>query len=58
MQKCWGGLDLNTLYLGGAWLAQLVENVTLDLRVICSSPTVGMESTLKKKEKTLCLATA
>ena len=30
---------------GLAWLAQLVEHVTLDLRVTGSSPTSGMEPT-------------
>ena len=29
----------------GAWLAQLVEHVTLDLRVVSSSPTLGLELT-------------
>ena len=31
--------------LWGAWMAQLVEHVTLDLRVMSSSPTLGMEPT-------------
>ena len=31
--------------LGGTWLAQLVECVTLDLRVVSSSPTLGIEIT-------------
>ena len=31
----------------GAWLAQSVEHVTLDLRVMCSSPTLGLELALK-----------
>ena len=33
----------------GAWLAQLVDHVTHDLRVIGSSPTLDIEFTLKKK---------
>ena len=32
-------------------LAQAVEHGTLDLRVVGSSPTLGMELTLKKKKK-------
>ena len=38
----------------GAWLAQSVGHVTLDLGVVGSSPTLGVEITLKKilkKEK-------
>ena len=31
------------------WLAQSEEQVSLDLRVVSSSPTWGMEITLKKK---------
>ena len=31
--------------LWGAWLAQLVELVTLDLRIINSSPMLGVEIT-------------
>ena len=30
---------------GGAWLAQLVEHVTLDLGIVSSSPTIGIEPT-------------
>lgn len=29
----------------GAWLAQLVEHVTIDLGVVCLSPTLGVEMT-------------
>ena len=29
----------------GAWLAQLEENVTLDLGIMSSSPTLGVEIT-------------
>ena len=29
----------------GAWLAQSVEHVTLDLRVVSASPTLGIEIT-------------
>ena len=32
-------------WLGGAWLAQSVEYATLDLGVLSSSPTLGVEST-------------
>ena len=32
-----------------AWLAQSVKHVTLDLGVVSSSPTLGMEPTKKKK---------
>ena len=49
---------------GGALVAQLVEHLTLvlsqglDLRVVSSSPllgsTLGVEPTLKKKEKERC----
>jgi len=40
----------------GAWLAQLVERKTLDLEVISSSPTLGVEITLKKELKRIvCL---
>ena len=35
----------------GAWLAQLVERLTLDLRVASSSPTSGVEITLKSNNK-------
>ena len=33
---------------GGAWQAQSVERMTLDLRVMSSSPMLGMEPTYKK----------
>ena len=33
------------------WLAQSVEQVTPDLRVVSSSPILGMESILKKAKK-------
>ena len=36
--------------LRGAWLAQLVEHVTLDLQVVNSSPMLNIELTLKKKK--------
>ena len=35
----------------GAWLAQLVECVALDLRVVGSSPKLGMETTKKRRKK-------
>ena len=34
--------------MGGTLLAQLAEHMTLDLRVMSSSPTLGMEPTFKK----------
>ena len=34
-----------------AWLAQLVEHTTLDLKVVSSSPTLDLRLTLKKKKK-------
>ena len=37
--------DLSFPEKGGAWLAQLVEHVTLDLRVVNSSPMLGIEIT-------------
>ena len=37
-------LVLKTFYWG-AWLAQLVERVTLQLRVVSLSPTLGIEIT-------------
>ena len=37
----------------GTWLAQSVEFVTLDLGVVSSSPTLGVEFTLKKKKRRL-----
>lgn len=33
---------------GGAWQAQLVQQVTLDLGVFSSSPILGVEPTLNK----------
>lgn len=33
----------------GVWLAQSAEHVTLGLRVVDSSPIMGVEITLKKK---------
>ena len=37
----------------GTWLAQSEERVTLDSGVVSSSPTLGVEITLKKKERDL-----
>ena len=37
------------IFLRGAWLAQSVEHVTLDLGVMSSSPTLGI---VKKETKT------
>ena len=45
-------LDINSLTLrhcGSAWLAQLVEHVTLNLRVLSSSPTLGVEPIIEKE---------
>ena len=39
----------------GTSLAQLVEHVTLDLRVVSSSPTLGIELTLKKNKRSSVL---
>ena len=36
----------------GAWLVQLVEHTTRDLRVVSLSPTLGTEITLTKKAST------
>ena len=43
--------------VGGAWQAQSIECITLDLRVVSSSPTLGVELILKKKvkKKYMCL---
>ena len=35
----------NILELKGAWLAPSEEHLTLDLRVVSSSPTLGLEPT-------------
>lgn len=35
----------------GTWLAQVVEQVTLELRVVSLSPTLGIERTKKIKNK-------
>ena len=35
---------------GSTWLAQSVEQMTLDLGVVSSSPTLGIEITLKNRE--------
>ena len=35
----------------GAWLAQSVEHATLDLEVVSSSSTLGVEITFKKEEE-------
>lgn len=40
-------------FLGGAWLAQSVERVTVDLRVTSSSSILGIGLLKKKKKKTL-----
>lgn len=38
--------------MGGTWLAQLQEHMTLGLRVVNSSPILGVVITLKNKQKT------
>ena len=38
------GVDKN-IGFGGAWMAQLVGRATLDLEVVSSSPTLGVEIT-------------
>ena len=35
----------------GAWLAQLVERGTLDLGVVSSNPTLGVEPALQRKKE-------
>jgi len=42
---------IKAIHIGGTWLAELAEHVTLDLRVMSSSPTLGVELTLGKKKK-------
>ena len=37
------------VYCRGAWLAQLVERATLDLRVVNLNPMLGIEHILKNK---------
>lgn len=50
VQSCiWRITYSKAFFWGGAWLAQLVEQPTLDLGVMSLSPTLGMEPTLKKK---------
>ena len=40
----------NKFTVGGTWLAQWVEDVNLDLRVLSSSPRLDIELTSKKKK--------
>lgn len=42
-------------FFRGTWLAQSVEDAALDLEVVGSSPTLGVEITLKKKAAMICL---
>ena len=37
--------------MGGSWLTQSGEHLTLDLRVMSSVPMLGVEPTKKKKEE-------
>ena len=41
----------------GTWLAQLLEPVTLNLRVVSSSPTLGVEPVQEKKRRNPSLFT-
>ena len=34
----------------GTWLAQLADHITLDLKVVSLSPTLGMEPTFNKMQ--------
>ena len=43
---------LKTYPSRGAWLARSVEQVTLDLGVVSSSPALGMEPTENKTKRT------
>lgn len=45
-----GNVDTAPKQEVGAWLAQLVEGVTLDLEVVSSSPTLGVEITCKQTD--------
>lgn len=38
-------LQIRKLRFRGAWLAQLVEHLTLELRILSSSPMLGVEPT-------------
>ena len=44
------GIYLKQRYNSGTWLAQSGEITTLDLGVTSSSPSLGVEITLKKQE--------
>lgn len=41
--KPWAALTLKVKFRGGSWLAQSVECVTLDLRVVTLNPMLGIE---------------
>ena len=43
--ECSSGINKIHSQSGGTWLAQLEECVTLDLGVVSSSPTLGVEIT-------------
>lgn len=46
------GLYVRILVSGwGVWLPQSLEHVTLDIRSVSSSPTLGLALTLIKKKK-------
>ena len=46
--KIWKQTEYSSIDEWGAWLAQSVKHVTLDLRVVSSSPMLGIELTFKK----------
>ena len=39
--------ELESRRFGGTWLVESVEHTTLNLRIVNSNPTLGMELTLK-----------
>ena len=47
----WKTQDENTEELRGAWGAQSIKHPILDLRVMSSSPMLGVEPSQKKKKK-------
>ena len=49
LQLSWHDL-LKRLLFQTSWLAQAVEHMTLNLKVVSSSPTSGAEFTLQKKK--------
>lgn len=49
LKSSWEFRNRNSL-LRGAWLAWLGEHVTLDIQVMSSSPTLGIEIIFKKSK--------